>query len=426
MKNLSKLIAAVLVAIALVSCGGGSGSAPAPGIAETPSTPLVQASGQVTLNGLDVVTFTPDASGFRVTVSDDGWRFYTFTRKLPTPADISISSPPGGTASVGFRSISETGQLTYGYCEYNCGVKLSSPNGATHPITINLSNTRIVSYGSTDQPNFEAELSGKLVGEASNALWNPRDFVQTTRASLKANGQTTTVISSQFLQPQDSQKLFHKVRLTLDSGLDIVVTKANTQTVNITASQMAPNFDPNSRVWFGCTTCAATFNESDLGVTITFPSTSLAETPLFGATPTAATLNLSGTVFVAKPRSSLRGSSLGNFIVSTSRVISENDSRFYEFDRFIQPTDLGWFGTVVGMRGGQVTQVAVFDNRSESQADLWACDSRNQGSGYPTCNGVSLGSDGLTLSFSNTAVAKGTGTGATIERLNGVLTAKGR
>jgi hypothetical protein len=406
----SQAFATAQEAVSSGSDGGGS-SGPTPPAPVTPST--VSASGSVTVSvGNRSGSFTPQATGFEVRMSSSivnttTYRFYrsvqrqdgnvliTDTQQIDVVRSV-VNGLPQYTYNFWDNTNPQPNALPNASCSNQCDVVLSTPAGATHPVTITI--------GGTDATE---PVRGTLVGEASNAWWLFTDVpTMGHSANLTVNGTAVEVVAMDVTVAQFSGSTSTTATLTLSNGATLQASQNGAQAA--TAAYTQGGF----QLCF--TNCGVSFSTANGAVTVSFQGSAIGNVTVNGSATRGVT-----TSTVSSPE-------LGSFPAVADGLDGVNDERTLSFRVDASVSNSGITSITVTHRNGVVSRVDVSANRSSPVVRV--CGEGLQLSGVAPCSGVTVGNDGRTVSFSNTglyAVSMG-GQAVVAATLNGTLVARGR
>jgi hypothetical protein len=395
-------VSALQAAYASAAAGGGVTPAPTPTPTPNPVAGTASASGSVTVAG-GRGDFTPQGDGFEVGVKADATTYH-FYRKTPTQqgggtvifiSEINVTVPRVGEPTVTY--LDAAAGFTVNVCFSSCGVTVTSPAGATHPVTVSFAGTAL-SGGRT--------LDGSLTGDATDALWSPRDLPRTTDGLVAVNGgnvfvQTATDTTTAGAITQRS------IALIMADGTVIAVGQINGGAPTVSRLVSAATSQ------FCLADCRITLTDSADGTAVKFDGTPLSD----GVT-------LANTVFIGKTKGSANSPELGAFTPDTDKTTSLNDLREV---RFSTPSTTsgpaGISSVTVEHRGSRVMSASV---STGSGATAHSCFEVAM-AGRPACAGITVSANGRSISFQNTVLAGGA-IGAPVANitLNGTLQAKGQ
>ncbi|TBO28411.1 hypothetical protein EYS42_15525 [Aquabacterium lacunae] len=380
--------------------GDGGSSGPTPPAPVTPST--VSASGSVTVGS---GSFSPEATGFEVTVEsnmgyDVKYRFYHSSQRVVNNVTITDTQELVVTRSryntspeYTYSFYDSTGTLPSAQCSSACDVVVSTPVGGTHPVTVTL--------GGTDATE---PVRGTLVGDATNALWSFNELPATTTSSLMRNGVNAVVRTVDY----SSTAFLTTASIELSNGALLSISQQG--------SQPATAIYNGDGMGLCISNCGITLSTSN-GVT----TVSLQGTVVGSST-------FQGTVTLDSTRSTLSSPELGTLTAVHDTIKSVNNVRTvtYAADLTLINVD-GITSVAVTSRNGVVTRVDVSARQGQSILSR-SCGDGLSSLGVSPCSGVSLGADGRTVSFSNTALYASVVGGQPVvaATLNGSVVARGR
>ena len=377
---------------------------PAPVASAAPS-----ASGSITATGTLAGSITPQANGYEIKVSADE----TVHRFFITP--VSVVNRPTATStaevtvrrdSAGVTSVSYADprvSLIPASCDARisttCGVSFSTPAGATHPVTVTLTDTPLVGGGT---------LNGSLVGEAPGAAWRVADLPRTTDGAVSIGGVNTVVTSASSSSTVQAGIDLRTLVLRLADGSQITVSRLNADPIAVTRS-IRP-----STVQQCSTACNVTLTESSEGTAVAF-----ANTPMGGG------VTLNNSVFIGKTQGTLTNNgNLGAFTPIAEGASAVNDSRTFDFNVLGTTAQSGISLFSVTVRGGRVTEASAVIGIGLS---LYKCGDALVVIGYPACSGIAVAANGRQFTFSAATLAGGAlGAAKTNVAFSGMLTAKGQ
>lgn len=363
-----------------------------PPVVVPPSTAgAVSASGTLTLTGAGN-NFTPAATGFTVEVDSTSVK-YKFTRGVTyangstSTARVEIDYSNASNPTVYYYD-ALVSYSTYYACTSGCGVSISTPAGATHPVTVTLTNTPLTG-GRT--------LSGSLVGEAAGAAWASADLPRSTSAQLTLAGVAAPIKSASYVVtasvPSATIALADGSSLSVSNGTILRIAAAGVVTPAFLYQQCSSS-------------CGLTVTESASGLTVVFANSTL-----------AVGQQLSGTIFIGKTQGTVTVGTLGNFTPVSDSINSSNDTRTIVFSVLGTSAQAGISLLSVKVRGSNVIEVTAV---SSIATGLNSCyETAYTTGGIPACVGATVAADGRTVTFSNTALSGSIS-------MNGTLTARGQ
>lgn len=410
--NVQALSAAFQAAVA--DAGGAPPIPPAaPGASGVPA-----ASGALAITGGSTAAFTPDSDGF--TVSIDGDRTtYRFEREVSyavgagtatSAAYISVTRATHGTAGPLQTTIlsgnfaPETGLSGFASsnCSGDCGVRISTPAGATHPVTLTFDN---VAMG-------KLVLNGSLTGDAPGAAWSVDDLPGTTTGSISLGANAARVVTGDVVTGSGPGGTVRTVTLQLAGGAQLVAVDRFSPTgalLGNSASYLAPGGTPS----FCVGGCAFTVTASASAIGIAFDAMALSD----GAV-------VNGSAQLGRTQGVLTSPSLGSFTPISDSIQSANDRRTLTFSVLGTAAQGGISLVVVTVDAGSVTEVSVSTGIG---AGVFQCFKEAASFlGIPACANVSASADGRSVTFSASTVGGGTVGQRQTAVLTGTLTARGR
>ncbi|MDO9092143.1 MAG: hypothetical protein Q7U99_05890 [Rubrivivax sp.] len=380
-------------------------AAPTPPVSTPPSPPATggdpSASGTLVIGGTlpagSASSFTPDGTAFVVSVNEGGTT-YTFTKSISTAADyarLTVSVPGIGQTTVDYTD-RNGGRFRSEYCTASCGVTVSTPAGATHPVTVTLAGT----------PVGTRTLSGSLVGDAPGALFSPGELPSTTASALTLGGSSVSAVTASDATSTTGTFTVRTLVIRLSDGSQLSLNQLNGDPVSV-VRVLAP----------------ATVASCSSACNITLASNATGTRVSFASTPLSGGLVVNGTVDVGQTSGTVTTTELGSITPITSSITSDNDVRTLTFSVLGTPAQAGLSLITVQVKGGRVIKA---DATVGIAAELYGCLDNGASIGYPACTHVTVAADGRTLSFNN-AVLYGGAVGAVKRNVtfNGTLVAKG-
>ena len=381
--------------------GGGSSSGPAPSSAS--------ASGTLNISvGSNSGSFTPQATGFEVRMSSAitntiTYRFFRSVQRqvgnmlvTDTQQIDVVRSVVNGQQQYTYSFFDNTGAVPNASCNTQCDVVVSTPAGATHPVTITLGGT------DTTEP-----VRGTLVGDASNAWWLFTDVpTQGHSASLTVNGAAVDVVAMDVTVSEFSGTTSTTATLTLSNGASLQASQSGAQAATATYTQGGFQLCFNN--------CGVSLSTANGAVTVSFQGSVIGNVTVNGSATRGVTT------------STVSSAELGSFPAVNDTLQGVNDERTLTFRVDATVSNNGITSLSVTHRGGVVSRVDVLANRSNLVTRT--CGDGLALSGVAPCTGVTVGADGRTVTFANTALYAG-GVGAqpvVAATLNGTLVARGR
>ncbi len=359
------------------------------------------ASGAVTVGGVTAAgaatSLMPQADGFEVALRS-GATSYRFFRVIATPAtrvEVTVGVAPSGAISVSYYDLAV--RTSFNTCSSNCGVTITPAAGATHPVTVAFANTPL-SGGLT--------LNGSLVGDAPGADWTLADLPGSTTSALTVNGASVRALTSiDSVIDGGGGTSIRSVVMSLSDGSTVALNR--TGSAAFTASRVVPPATVGS-----CGTACNISVTDGTGTRVTFDNT-----PLGGGTV------LNGTVDFARTSGSLSTNDTGGFTPVISSIESLNGQRTLTFNVLGTAAQAGLSLMTVKVAGGRVVRAQATVGIA---TQVLSCFDNGAGIGIPACSGVTVGSDGRTVTFSNAVLRGGAvGTAARNVTFNGTVVAKG-
>jgi hypothetical protein len=283
-------------------------------------------------------------------------------------------------------------------CYSSCAVTVSTPNGATHPVQVSFNNLAL---------SGNRTVNGTLTGDAPGAAWTLADLPGGSSSSLTLGGTSVSVLgSTDSVTDLGNGTSMRSITLRLSDGSTLALQQTGSAPF-VTTRMMAPS------TISACTTnCNITLVDGS-GTQLTF-----ANTPLSGG------LVLNGTVNFERTSGSLTTNDpVGGFTPISSNVESLNSTRTLTFNVLGTAAQSGISLVTVEVAAGSVVRVQATVGIA---SQVLSCLANGAGIGIPTCTGVTLGTDGRTVTFNN-AILRGGGVGATARNVtfNGTVVAKG-
>ena len=365
------------------------------------STSVASASGTLTLTGAGN-NFTPSPTGFTVKVNRSSVEYdfslpVTLSNGGKTTSNVQIKLANSSNPAVYYVDAQSGFGFDFIYgCTSNCGVTISTPAGATHPVTVTFTNTPL-SGGRT--------LNGTLVGDVTGAIvWTPADFPSASNGQLTINGAAAPVITASFVRNSGTSTGF-SANITLADGSLVSASTVNGGAVNRVA--LAGVLSSELFIQQCNSNCGVTFTESTSGLSITFANT-----------PLASGVSLNGTVFIRKTQGSVTvGGTLGTFTPVDDSVDSDNDILTFTFQEYGANAQGGLNYLSVVVRGSTVLSITGTAGIANT---LYYCfEIASPFLNAPACSGATMAADRRTITFNNTALSGGA-------TLNGTLTSRGR
>ena len=371
--------------------GGGSGGVGLP-----------SATGSVTVSGL--TDFTPQATGFEVSMSSSvnraSYRFFVETQRAigtgftTDKREVKIEPLSGGGYSV---TLYNSATREFNLCFSNCAVSLSTPNGTNHPVQVTFNGLALTG---------NRTVNGSLTGDAPGAAWTPADLPGASTSNLTLNANPVSVMTSaDSVTDLGNGSTVRIISLRLSDGSFLTLQK--TGDAPFTAGRSMPPATLSSCA----ANCGITLVDSE-GTQLTF-----ANTPLSGG------MVLNGTVSYARTSGSLTSSDLGGFTPIASSIEALNGTRTLTFNVLGTAAQAGLSLVTVEIAGGSVIRVQATVGIA---TQLLGCLANGAGIGIPPCAGVSIGTDGRTVTFNNATLRGGAiGSPARNVTFNGAVVAKG-
>lgn len=340
---------------------------------------------------------TPQADGFVVDVSTGTTR-YTFSRRpnsLRSGETVTITVPAATAAEV---------QVTYSdlatrsslMCLSQCGVTISTPAGASHPVTVTLAGTPM---------GAGVTLTGSLVGDAPGALWSTRELPRTTTGPLSVAGVSLGVLSASDETISSGGVSQRTLTLRLSDGSILGFGQTGTDPL---AVQLIV---PPASISFCLSQCGVTLVSTRTGSRVTF-----ANTPLTGG----AVIN--GTVDIGTTSGTLTSSDSGSFRPVNSTVSSSNAVRKFTFSVLGTDAQAGLSLMTVSVRNGAAISAQATVGIASQVLSCFETASFLA----PACAGITLAADGRSVTFANTSLRGGpVGQPARDVVFNGSVVAKG-
>jgi hypothetical protein len=357
-------LATAFAAAQPVGGSGGSGSS--------------SATGTLTVSGL--ADFAPQARGFEVSlassVSRASYHFFVETQRAvgagftTDKRELKITPLNTGGHSVTLYN-SATGE--FNTCTSNCAVTVSTPSSATHPVQVSFNNLAL---------SGTRTVSGTLTGDAPGAAWTVADLPGGSSSNLTLGGASVSVLSSNDsvidLGNGTTMRVI-SLRLSDSSILSLQKTGSAPFTVD---RVLLP-----STLSYCATHCGISLVDGS-GTQLTF-----ANTPLSGG------FVLNGTVDFARTSGSLTSNDqVGGFTPITSNVESLNSTRTLTFSVLGTPAQTGISLVTVEVAAGSVVRVQATVGFA---SQLLGCLANGAGIGMPPCTGVTVGTDGRSVTFNN-------------------------
>ena len=371
------------------------------------------ASGTLAAAGALAGSITPQATGYEITVEPDSISHRFFLTPVAVAGFPTATSTAAVTVTRGYNADGSLGNTSVSYtdprvaltpvsCDVRvstgCGVTISTPTGATHPVTLSFNNTPLVGGGT---------LNGSLVGDAPGALWSPSELPRTTDGAVAINGVSTIVKTSTYTSTTVGSNTQQIVTLQLADGSQVVVGRTNALPFSVTRLATVGGGQC-------ATACNVTLSDQAEGVSVSF-----ANTPLSGG------VALNQSVFIGKTQGTLTNNgNLGNFTPISDSVTAQNDSRMFSFSTLGSAAQANISLLSVTVRGGRVTSASATTGIG---AALYTCGDALAVLGYPACTGITAGANGRSFTFANATLAGGAlGAAKTNVAFTGTLIAKGQ
>lgn len=395
----------------------------------TPTTPptgtptsapaVVSSSGSVTINGTNSATFTADSPKFQVSLASTSAAATNYQFSMTggfQGATLNVTAIGNQVQRVSLGFLYQTaagGFAAYGgFCITNCGATISTPAGATHPVTISFDNTTF-SDGRI--------VNGSVTGDVSaNTLWAGTELPHTTTPASVTIGGTDVGIAAATVSPDiDGTVGVYGAVVLLTDGRTISIRGKSTQGP-LQVLLLASNPLELASSFFNCTGASA--NNCNGAFTETATSTSVTvDTTLMLGTQTL-TIRFNTPLVVAKTTGSLTTGALADYTPNfNTTVLAINDTRVLSFTRsgISNQNPMGLFNMNVTSRGGKVTAIVA----GQVGQPGYQCNNAFVAIGYPACTGATLAADGRTVTMVDTPL-KSVGTAASLT-LNGSLVANG-
>jgi hypothetical protein len=246
-----------------------------------------------------------------------------------------------------------------------------------------------------------------LVGDAANAAWSLADLPRTTTSQLSLNSVAIPVKSASFSNASGSVSTI--IDLSDESRLS--ASNLNGGPISFIRVAAAGVFGPSVFSQSCTANCGVTFAETATGFTAQFNNS-----------PLGANTTLNGSVNIGKTQGSLTSSNstIGGFTPISDSIKSENDKRTIVFSVLGTNAQAGFSTMQVTTRGTTVLQVAATVGIGTAVYNCFETAS-TVGFVVPSCSGISIASDGRTVTFNNATLTGSTGSVV----FNGVLTARG-
>ena len=359
------------------------------------------ASGTVAVSGVTAsgaaTSLTPQADGFEVALRSGAtsYRFFRITTTPATRVEVTVSVALSGAISVSYYDLAA--RTSFNTCNNNCGVTITPAVGANHPVTVAFTQTPL-SGGLT--------LNGSLVGDAPGADWTLADLPGATTGALTVNGASVRALTSvDSLIDGGSGTSIRSIVLSLSDGSTLALN--STGSAAFTVSRVVPPATVGS-----CTTAC--------NITVTDGSGSRVS---FTNTPISGGLVIDGTVDFARTSGSLSTNDSGSFTPVTSSIESLNGQRTLTFNVLGTAAQAGLSLVTVEVVGGRVVRAQATVGIA---TQVLSCFDNGAAIGVPACSGVTVGSDGRTVTFSNAVLRGGAvSTAARNVSFNGTVVAKG-
>ena len=400
---LAQLLATTQPALLQPAYAAALAAASAPPAAPPPAPPpataaSASASGNVAVAG-GRTDFAPQTDGFEVGVKADrtNYRFYRRASQAGSTVihteEIIVSVPRSGATTVTYADT--TARFTEHYCFSACGVTISTPAGASHPVTITFAGL-VLSNGRT--------LTGSLVGDAGGAAWGALDLPRTTSGTLDISGTAVTVVEGSQSSQVIGAATLRSVSLSLADGSQMAVNRLGSDAPTVLRA-VPPGIGQMCN-----SACQTSIVDSAAGTTVTF-----------SATPLSGGVLLSGSVFIGMTSGSVTSAELGGFTPTADSIESHNDQRRITFSA-LGSAGNGIATLSVSHRGGRVVGAEVSTGIG---AAAYVC-IEVAAAGLPACAGITVAADGRSVTLANT-VLTGSAVGAARSNvtLSGSLVAKG-
>ena len=407
-------LAAILAATspqALAAAYAAAATPPAP----TPPAPIPPpagggsptASGTLTVSGATAAnaatSLTPRADGFEVKIDQNAnvsYRFEAAPSGSPSQVEVTVVVAYSGAITVSYFDVPSR---TSGTCSANCGVTITPASGATRPVTVAFNNTPL---------GGNLRLNGSLVGDAPGAAWTAADLPGATTSSLTLAGSAVRVVTSgDTVTDAGGGSSVRSIILKLADGSTLVLSQSRSASGNTPFTVM--RVLPPSTTASCNAACNITVADTTGGTRITF-----ANTPLGSGGPV-----LNGTVDMTRTSGSLTTNDTGGFTPVASNIESVNDSRTLTFSALGTAAQAGLSLVTVEVKGGRVVRAQATVGIA---TQVLSCFDNGGRIGIPACTGVTVASDGRTVTFANAVLRGGAvGTASRDVTFNGTVATKG-
>lgn len=413
-------LAALATLFTLAACGGGGDEtapvpapapapAPAPTPAPAPAPATVSASGSVTAIGAAPGMYSPQSGGFTVATEASGTT-YSFLRK-----NVAVTGTTAlYTASVavtqllnGNIKVVHFNPLTRSDAQYFCspcsGVTITPASGADHPVTVSFAGVVLGAI----------TLDGSLTGDASGALWHPRELPRTTTGTLTVNGTAAAVLRAGIATTTvPGSGGSRTVSITLPDGRSVGYAETLDPAGTVVSSGVTVIGSTVESFQSCSTACNVTVVERVDGGSISF-----------GNTPLSNSGALDGTVSFSNTQGTLTSPTLGSITPLHDAVTSSNDARTYVFDVLGTPAQAGISLITLTVRAGVLKEMAIATGIGTAVYHCFEVASTQPL--VPACSGVTLAADLRSFSFDNVALQGGAVGVSTSLSVSGTLVAKG-
>lgn len=359
------------------------------------------ASGSLTVSGL--ADFTPQATGFEVSLSSDGsgrpsYRFFVDTPRASgngtDQRELKVDPAPSGGYTV---ALFDAATRQQSLCLANCLVTVTTPAGASHPVQLRFDNLAL---------SGNRSLSGTLTGDAPGAAWRAADLPGATTSTLTLDGAPVAVLSStDSLIDAGNGSMLRSISLRLSDGSVMALSRTGTDPFTVTRVL------PPATIATCATACNISVVDAE-GTRLRFASTSL-----------SGGLALDGTVDFGRTSGSLVSSDLGSFTPVASTIGAVNASRTFTFNVLGTAAQAGLSLVTVELSGSRVVRAQATVGIG---TQLLSCLDNGAGIGIPACDGITVAADGRTVTFANAVLRGGAlGVAARHVSFNGSIVAKG-
>lgn len=394
-----------LAAACATAAAGGSGGGGGGGGGINVGSPT--ASGTLTATGVTAAgaatRLTPSAAGFEVSL-EDGVTAYQFSQAPPGSASqvlVKVSVTVTGAMTVAY---SDVASRTFTFCSSNCGVTITTASGTTHPVTVAFANTPLSDLRGL---SLGLSLNGTLVGDAPGAAWTFADLPGASSGSLAVGGASVRVLAAQdSVFDAGGGNTTRSISVQLSDGSLLALNKMGNSP--FTASRVVPPSTFNN-----CNSSCGITVADGVGTRITLVNTALVTGPV-----------LNGTIDFARTSGSLSTNDAISAITPvTSNITSVNAVRTLTFSVLGTAAQGGLSLATLDVVGGRVTRAQATVGIG---AQVLSCFDNGSVIGIPACSGITVASDGRTVTFTN-AVLRGGAVGAAARNVtfNGTLVVEG-